>query len=231
MLAAIAWLAQVACYQTTDARICGDTTVPASDQCLLYPAACGCAPDQRCGFNGTSTVCEASGTQGVNAPCSNDTQCAAGTLCDGTRCRVACYDAVDCGTDVTVACLSIKDSAGNVIAHICHRDCDPVSPQAPIDPTLQTCLAGEACYVGDSGAFCTAPAGAGQAGASCTQTTDCASGLDCVTSSSGSNSCQTLCYVGQPSSCAGCSALTFSPGTWTGTNVVIAGQYTLGVCP
>jgi hypothetical protein len=234
----VAAVAVPACdgYQTTDTPICGDELLPQGDACVLWPSACGCAAGQRCGFNGTATVCEPPGTEGVNAPCANDSVCAEGTICDGTRCRQACFESLDCGSDSTVACLDLQDSQHNEVAAFCHRDCDPTSPRAPFDPRLETCLAGESCQptFGQSDPSCVPKSGAGGAGASCVTGNDCAAGFGCIGSGSGSsNVCMQYCWVEVPASCSGsttCQALSYPQATFSGGDSVVVLGRTLGVC-
>ena len=54
-------------YETTATPICGDTTLPSGQQCILWPSACGCTAGQRCGYDGTAFVCETPGTAGVGS--------------------------------------------------------------------------------------------------------------------------------------------------------------------
>ena len=228
-------LATSACpYQTTDTPICGDQLLPSGDACALWPVSCGCASGQRCGFNGSTTVCVAPGTQGIDAPCSMDSQCATGTLCDGTRCRQACFESLDCGSDDAVACLYVDDAQNNRVAAICHRDCDPVTPHAPIDPLLETCLSNETCHVySDGEPACDAKAGTGVAGAACKSDEDCKPGFGCVGTSGANDLCARYCWVESPSTCTGsqkCDALTYSQGTFSGQNLVLLGKHTVGVC-
>lgn len=232
----VAAVAVPACggYQTTATPICGDTLLPQGDACVLWPGACGCATGQRCGFDGNATVCEQPGTQGENAPCSSDSVCAEGTLCDGTRCRQACFESLDCGSDPTVACLSVLDAQQNQVAGICHRDCDPASPGAPFDPTLETCLSGESCAPHDGLADPSCVhAGKGGPGASCKTNEDCEAGFGCVGSGNGSSTCQRYCWVEAPAACTGstkCGEVMFSQATFSGsTSLVLLGR-TLGVC-
>ena len=144
-------LATSACpYQAGDTPVCGDRLLPSGDACVLWPGACGCSSDERCGFDGTATACVTPGTQGIDAPCTDDSVCAAGTVCDGTRCRQACFESLDCGTGQAIACLALEDKGGDHVASICHYDWNPTSPQAPVDPNLETCLPTESCELDDS---------------------------------------------------------------------------------
>jgi len=233
-LAAIVLTTSACPYQTTDTPICGDRLLPAGDACALWPTACGCAAGERCGYSGSAFACMTPGTQGVDAPCTDDSVCAEGTLCDGTRCRQACYESLDCGTDQAVACLFYDDAAGNQIAASCHRDCDPTSPNAPIDPTLETCLPDEACDLPASvEPSCVRGIGSGGQGATCALETDCQSGYGCVGTMSGGDECLRYCWIESPSACTGsetCGSLTFSSGTFSVSSLVLLGQYTLGVC-
>lgn len=202
---------------------------------MLWPSACGCAAGQRCGFDGSATLCETPGTQGENAPCSSDSVCAAGTLCDGTRCRQACFESLDCGSDPTVACLYVLDAQQNQVAATCHRDCDPTSPRSPFDPHLETCLSGESCQPNDGLAdpSCVAKAGAGGRGAACKSDGDCQAGFGCIDVGSGSNVCVHYCWVEGPAVCTGvtkCQALTYSQATFSGSDSLVVLGRTLGAC-
>jgi len=234
LAAALALTASACPYQTTDTPICGDRLLPSGDACALWPTACGCSGGERCGYSGKAFVCVPPGTQGIDAPCTDDSVCATGTLCDGTRCRQACFESLDCGDDGAVACLAYDDASGNEVAATCHRDCDPTSPHAPFSPSLETCLDDETCDVLTNGEpACTRGVGAGGQGASCSVQSDCLAGYGCVKLTTGSDACLRYCFLEAPTACASgetCGGLTFSPATFSGSSLVLLGTYTLGVC-
>jgi hypothetical protein len=219
-------------YETTATPICGDTTLPSGQQCILWPSACGCTAGQRCGYDGTAFVCETPGTAGVGSPCVDDSACAMGTLCDGARCRQLCFEALDCGDDDAIACYFIDSPNNSQYAAVCHRDCDPVSPQAPLDPRLETCMADETCGF-DLFGYAAAPACerttmAGARGTACTTDAQCVPKLGCIhASDGGAGTCQPYCWIGS-STCA--SPSTCQPLDSNNTPISVLGNDMLGAC-
>src|SRR5689334_902311 len=99
-------------YEATDKPICGDKLIPDRHECVTWPTSCGCPSDQKCTRTTDAGVlhCAAAGPGGVDAPCTDDAECAKGTLCDGTRCRQSCFEVLDCGDDEAVTCTDWRDT-------------------------------------------------------------------------------------------------------------------------
>ena len=214
-------------YEATDQPICGDQLLPEGDTCALWPAPCGCAADQKCVYDSSAQAfaCSTPGNKGVDAPCVNDSECAKGTICDGTRCRQTCFEGLDCGEDEALICYIWRDAGWNQVAGTCQRDCDPVSPSSPSDSRMETCRTDEACVIDTviSGAACTRSVGKGTQGAACKNHVDCAAGVACI----GDKVCETLCWPDGSSSCPTgkkCGALS------AGDNPVTVLGRALGVC-
>ncbi len=222
---ALALSSACASYEMTDRPICGDQLLPEGFTCGLWPAPCGCASDLRCGYQDNTLACVKPGTHGVDAPCTEDSECAKGTWCDGTRCRQTCFESLDCGDDAAVLCRLLYDDKDNKLVGYCHRDCDPVSPQAPTDPRLETCRADEGCFVDptEGSANCTRPVGSTPVGAKCTKAAECVPGAQCIES----KGCEKLCWVGAT---GGCPDRKTCKGLTTDTGSVGVLDRMLGVC-
>jgi hypothetical protein len=214
-------------FTTTSTPICGGHVLPDGVPCTPFPDSCGCPAGQRCGIVSKSLACEAPGTVQTDQPCTSDEVCAAGTLCDGTRCRQTCWEALDCGDDAASACVSFQIAQGAPSVSTCERACDPTSPSQPFDASLEACGQGETCVPFSPVPQCELATGTAGVGETCQVVTDCQPGLECLTSSN-TGTCMQACFVEAPSACAApktCSAISAN-----GNPLVIAGRYTLGAC-
>jgi hypothetical protein len=164
------------------------------DPCKLVAPQCGCAPGEKCQWDNDMRSCMADGTADEGESCGS---CKAGMLCVaiGTfgTCKRYCNTDAECSAGPGSICLL---QIGSYEQKWCTDNCDPVSGAG--------CPSSGKCELGQSEdppmpyfTVCT-PSGAGQQGSPCTDFTDCAAGLSCLTNpNTMTDQCLTWCQVSQ----------------------------------
>jgi hypothetical protein len=213
-------------YHFTSNTRCGETFIDTSaGQCLPGPPICGCVDAaQNCGYAGDGTFeCIAAGPGGLNAACSRNGECQQGFGCAGGLCRRFCSSVDDC-TDATGAeCSALFDGDVTLPAKACFYDCDPVSPDRPIDEqAFVTCGGAATCVISDL-RHSACLAGRGSSKTACADTRDCALGWDCYGAQ-----CYRYCWTAADGCPAGqsCTALTDDYGD----TAILLGVLEVGVC-
>jgi MYXO-CTERM domain-containing protein len=195
----------------------------AGGECDLQPLdGGGCVAGECCYLDADEIpTCAPAGAGTQDATCEASDDCACGFLCLGSIDRVC---ARWCGEtepndavcpDEALCTVSLQSGAGDVLGYACETpdNCDPLA---------QDCASPrDGCYVidADTGTTTCAPAGDGEAGASCTYLNDCASGFGCI-----DGECSRFCDpAGDGAECGG------DPCTPTGW--LVPGAATeIGVC-
>ena len=175
-----------------DATVVGDPDaffeMCVQSPCDLFPQ-CGCnaADGEVCDLDFTMLATGATKCRSVIVPgvetstCTMSTGCAGGHVCVGGRCRRYCIGDDDCPGDGGV-CL-IQLTQGNPPMDIpnaitCTTNCNPVQT------VNHGCPAGWGCHVYNNMGMgitdCTTGGGGGD-GATCTTSSECSPGLDCIT--------------------------------------------------
>lgn len=183
--------------------ICG-TEPPPPAACTLVPQA-GCGAGLACDLDDTGErACRAVTTQGTsNSHCTVDTGCRAGYSCTGDGdpahtawCARFCVTDADCsGTGSRCVFALTSGSGAPLDANVCSNACDPYGQTG--------CPSQMACIVRDASAGDFTDCrylGTTPDGASCTKTSDCLPGSDCV-SAGGVKTCASYCIVGNNATC------------------------------
>jgi hypothetical protein len=212
-------------YEFTTLTRCGEHFVDvAAGECLPGPPLCGCDAEQNCGYAGDGKfACITSGSGALNSPCTSNGECQQGMGCAGGLCRRFCASVDDCTDAASAQCSPLTDGDAQLPVRACFYDCDPVSPDLPIDPqAFVTCGSSATCTISDtrhSGCL----AGRGSGTGSCTDTRDCAPGWDCF-----DQTCSRYCWTAADDCPAGqaCAALASDYGD----TAILLGVLELGVC-
>lgn len=159
------------------------------DPCDLFPQ-CGCNAQagEVCDLDFTMlsaegiTTCRSVTVPGTeSSTCTVSTGCAGGYVCVGGRCRRYCDTDADCPGEggICLVQLTVGDPPVDIGGAItCTTMCDPIAT------TNNGCPATWAChvynYMGSGITDCAADGGGGD-GTTCTTSSDCSPGLDCIT--------------------------------------------------
>jgi hypothetical protein len=193
--------------------------------CNVFPQ-CGCAANQNCNVENTTTgaaQCAAVGTVGLWGSCdpkqvgaNGDGVCVAGSSCVDGVCSPFCSTNADCGGSNRdcVQVDSVNSSTGVATPipgfQICLSYCDPTSPQSSANG-YTACGAGVNCFGNtDGSSYCEAPVTAsGTSKVDCTgggaavgDPTLCAAGYACIPSTF-SATCYKQCHVSGGTECTG----------------------------
>ncbi len=182
---------------------------------LLDPDACG--PGKACAIVDSSGKlgCAAPGAKTFHQPCSNLSECVAGSGCLGVSAgALSCLPFCARGGPETCPKGSVCNgtfatSAGSIGLCLLAAACDLV--------TGSGCPASQGCYVGDSkGNPVCVPAGKNAEGTSCATSDQCLPGLVCSKSV-----CRKLCHD---------SSVCTSPATCKGVGLAFSAAPTVGIC-
>ena len=201
-------------------------------KCAANAPSFKCGLDPQCGCEGSLTCdvtardsgavsCVGSGGTIQGDKCTSTSDCQQGLTCSLGACRPYCNAqkvGTACDGGGLGSCVQI-DSFGSAVPNlkVCLVSCDLTNPSA-------ACGAG-GCVLAAGETNCQAVGTAGEF-ASCTYTTDCAPGLNCITfgsGDSGTSSCRTMCRFG------GAACGNNESCTHFGTDLVLNGV-TYGFC-
>jgi hypothetical protein len=167
---------------------------PPSNVCGVFPQ-CGCGAMQTCEVNQTtldgSSSCIQAGTSGVGEPCTATlNQCAAGLTCVWGECHPYCGTAgATCSNPGTNTCVNL--TSGTTMANIpnflvCHIDCQ-------LQDATSCNGTGEGCIIfSDGSTDCYAVGTA----STCSASTQCKPGDECVYDGVSTYTCVAWCRVG-----------------------------------
>lgn len=213
---------------TTAAEVSSSTGPPCEEQpCKLVEPQCGCAAGQACTIDGSGDrLCAEAGSAAWGAPCNASNPCAAGTLCVGyaaglDSCSKFCATDQDCEAPGGLCAVTLN-GAPDVL--LCSADCSFV--------TNAGCqVSGTSCQLGlremtDPFTLC-APSGAGVQNATCADTSGCAPGFICLTTTAMDERCFQWCDVNSPTCTGGliCQQLEISAGV-----PLVIGTTSYGAC-
>jgi hypothetical protein len=220
---------------TGDAPSCSAAVTPLCDEGPAAGDACnptcqtGCTCGHRCAVSNGGTLCllnygrakpgDLCQTPGAVGHVAEDA-CEPGSVCLREPCGAIarCYrvcerdeqcDRGSCTVPVVTYApdLSTKFKACTLPP----RTCDPLSNTGCPSPYL-------GCFLTSAGTVCDCPTAASALNASCQRSTDCLPGLTCDPAGSGAATCERVCEVGRPDTCA------------TGACVKSPGATPYGVC-
>lgn len=212
-------------------RASGCSSACAESPCRLISRQCGCGAGLGCYLNGPSRTCATAGSASEGSTCSSFNACVPGQVCLNiarsgsavSQCSRFCGTDADCAGEGAICIYTLDDGTGGSIpgVRVCSRGCDPV--------TSAGCSSSASCQIyqentGERRFFtdCTAPAGPGGQGASCTTEAECRRGFACAGTP---GTC--LRYCTAPGTTSGCGAFEACFGFTTPLRV---GSTEYGVC-
>lgn len=173
-----------------------DANTCPTQPCDLH-AQCGCTPPLTCDLDFTDLVgtsCRAVNVPGTEtSTCNSFSECAAGYVCVGNRCRRYCDMDNDCQQPRGACAIQLTQGTPPMNipgATTCSSNCEPITNPAGFCPTGMKCGFFEGTNMRDI-VDCTT-AGAGQHGAACTMDSQCAAGMYCTTYNS-LQRCRRIC--------------------------------------
>jgi hypothetical protein len=210
------------------------TTGPAceEDPCKLVEPQCGCMSGDACTINGSGDrVCAAAGSAMPGAGCNAQNPCAAGSLCAGygpglDSCQKFCAADTDCEAPGGLCAITLNDGMGGTLPDVtlCSTDCSFVT-------NTGCSVAGTSCQLGirnmtDPFTLC-APSGTGVQQTACVDSSGCAPGFICLTTSAMDERCFQWCDVNSPTCPGGliCQGLEISAGV-----PLVIGTTVYGAC-
>jgi hypothetical protein len=218
---------------STTEQATSSTGTPCEEQpCKLVEPQCGCASDQACTIDGTGErVCAQPGNALPGAPCNAQTTCVTGSLCVGygaglDSCSEFCATDADCVAPGGLCAITLNDGMGGDIPDVilCSTNCNLVNGVGCQVP-------GTSCQLGlrdmtDPFTLC-APSGAGIQDTLCTDTSGCAPGFICLTTTAMDERCFQWCDVANPTCPGGlvCQQLEISAGV-----PLVIGTTSYGAC-
>lgn len=198
---------------------CSATCQVQAVNCTLVPNS-GCPNGLACDVNDQGArYCRAKGTGVAESTCASNEDCNAGLSCvdhgNGiNHCMRYCEANSDCNGTGAACEVKFTDDNGNAIdATACTYSCQPVGDTG--------CPNGLGCYVLELGAVDATTCvleGTRADGQSCTRSTECMGGADCV-----SNVCRRICALGAPNCTGGRSCGRVNPP-------IMIGSMEMGVC-
>lgn len=209
------------------------TTGPAceEDPCKLVEPQCGCMAGQACSVDGAGDLfCTEAGSAAWDAPCSATNKCVPGTLCAGyaaglDSCAKFCNTDADCEAPGGLCAVTLNDGMGGTLPGVtlCSTNCSFT--------TNGCAVPGTSCQLGirnmtEPFTLC-APSGTGTQGSTCTDSSGCASGFICLTTTAMDERCFQWCDVNAPVCPGGlvCQQLEISAGV-----PLVIGTTAYGAC-
>ncbi|NUO53252.1 MAG: hypothetical protein HOV80_30765 [Polyangiaceae bacterium] len=217
----------------TTAAEASTSTGPACDEdpCKLVEPQCGCMSGDACTINGSGDrVCTTAGSAAWDAACNAQNQCAPGMLCAGyaaglDSCAKFCNSDADCEAPGGLCAVTLNDGMGGTLPDVtlCSTNCSFT--------TNGCAVAGTSCQLGirnmtEPFTLC-APSGTGTQNTNCVDSSGCAPGFICLTTTAMDERCFQWCDVNAPACPGGliCQQLEVSAGV-----PLVIGTTAYGAC-
>jgi len=211
-----------------------DATVDAAAVCAMQPCdiqtQCGCSANQACDIDTSDLMGNAcrnkldTGIEGQT--CGGPAACAKKYVCIGSgsnrSCERYCASDAECIAPRGQCVIQITGNGQPFPgATTCSSNCDPASTTNALCPSTWTCDLFTATFMGTDHQIADCrKAGAATQGQTCSASIACATGLSCVTLSTGGSQCAKICVPPSNTGCPGgttCTAFS-TPFTVGGTS-------------